>query len=175
MSGTLSDTEIAQATALLGKLEPGFLPKTIFWQVARLTVTPTLELLPIWNDNGRLKVFLTQRPVDDPHWPSQWHIPGTVIRATDEPHSFATGFARVLHDELGDSFSVLKGPIEVGREFWDVTRGRELDALHYIQVTPKQGAHLAQFGEFFTLDALPADLMEHHKVLVPKIAHKAEV
>lgn len=127
-----SQEEVEQAAATLRKLERGYLPRDIFLEVARLTPTLTIELAPLRKrDDGALEIFLTQRPADDPNWASQWHIPGTVIRATDEKGSFKTGFERILRDEAAGLLVTVGEPVEVARHFWDIARGCEYDIAHH--------------------------------------------
>ena len=33
--------------------------------------------------SGVREVFLTQRPIDDAHYPAQWHVPGSYFRVKD--------------------------------------------------------------------------------------------
>lgn len=162
-----TEQEIAQATEVLSRLTKGFLPFPLFLQVTRLMTTPTMEVAPIRMRGDEPEVFLTQRPVDDPYWPNGWHIPGTVIRSTDEPESFKSGFDRVLRDELGPAFSYVNQPVFVGMKFWDVLRGRELDMLHFVDVEVDESRPLP--GKFFTLDELPETSLAHHKIMIPEI------
>lgn len=170
-----SDDEIKQAAQTLSKLPRGYLPFPLFIQVTRLMTTPTLELAPIRMRGEEPEIYLTQRPADDPYWPSGWHIPGTVIRSTDEEGDFRTGFDRVKSDELGPAFTYKDEPVYVTTKFWDVLRGRELDAVHYVLVEVDDRAKLD--GKFFTQSELPATTLEHHKVMIPEIfeAYKRKI
>lgn len=163
----VTDDEINQVAEILSRLPKGFLPFPIFIQVTRLVTTPTMEVAPLRMVNGSPEIYLTQRPHDDPYWPSGWHIPGTVIRSTDNEHDFSSGFARVLADELGEAFTFVEEPVFVGIKFWDVSRGRELDMVHYVHVEVDEDAILP--GKFFTVDELPETTLEHHKIMIPEI------
>lgn len=84
MPETPSENEIKQAVDVISRLEKGFLPFDLFIALASKITMPTMELLPVRKGkNGDIEVLLTQRPADDPYWPNEWHIPGTVIRASD--------------------------------------------------------------------------------------------
>ncbi|HCR55580.1 TPA: hypothetical protein DIV49_01275 [Candidatus Saccharibacteria bacterium] len=163
----LTDDEINAVASQLQRLPRGYLPLPIFWSVANLVTTPTMEVAPLRNTADGLEIYLTQRPENDPHWPSGWHIPGTVIRSTDEEGSLASGFARVLKDELGEGIRYVGEPVQVTTKFWDVTRGRELDLVHYIEVEVIDDTKLT--GQFFPVNSLPESTLEHHKIMIPEI------
>jgi hypothetical protein len=157
--------EIAQAVKVLEKLKPGFLPFELFNEVARLVTTPTIELAPLrTREDGKVEVFMTQRPGDDPFWPSEWHVPGTVIRSTDEEGDFSTAMQRLKDSELMHSLQMKTDPVFVGHEFWQVKRGRELPFQHYVEVSPVEGVELP--GKFFPVDELPDTTIDHHRKVI---------
>ena len=87
--------------ASLAALEPGKLPLEIFNQVARLSVTPVVEIAPFYRDeSGKLKVFLLQRGENDVLWAGMYHVPGGIVLATDAPGSFSDALQRVLDSKL---------------------------------------------------------------------------
>jgi hypothetical protein len=162
----LTDEEIRVTAENLRRLPKGFLPKEIFLAVAELVTTPTMEVAPLRvNENGQTEILLTQRPADDEHWPNGWHMPGTVIRSTDEEGSLTTGFNRVLQSELDEDVRPVAEPVFVGTKFWDVERGREFDQMYYIEVEANDETP----GQFFTADTLPDNTLSHHKVMIPEI------
>jgi hypothetical protein len=162
----LTDEEIRITAENLKRLPKGFLPKEIFLAVAELVTTPTMEVAPLRiNENRQTEVLLTQRPADDAHWPNGWHMPGTVIRSTDEEGSLRSGFNRILQSELKEDVRPLAEPVFVGTKFWDVERGRELDQMYYIEVEANDETP----GQFFTVDNLPETTLAHHKVMIPEI------
>lgn len=162
----LSEEEIRQTAENLRRLPKGFLPKEIFLAVAELVTTPTMEVAPVRrNEAGQAEILLTQRDEDDEHWPSGWHIPGTVVRSTDQEGDFTSGFNRILKDELVESVHPISEPEFVGIKFWDVERGRELDQMYYIEVEADEDFN----GTFFTVDNLPDNTLWHHKIMIPEI------
>lgn len=170
MSKTLSDDEIKQAVDVLNRVPKGFLPQALFIAVAAKVTMPTMELVPVrQNQNGDVEVLLTQRPNDDPYWPSQWHMPGTIIRASDnEGTDFSSGVERVLQNELHGTVHMIGKPRYIGMKFWDVARGRELDQVFYFETDAKDEDVVE--GQFFSVKNLPESTVSHHKVMIPEIA-----
>jgi hypothetical protein len=167
---TPTDDEIKQAVDVLNRLPKGFLPHSLFIAVAAKVTMPTMELVPVrWNKDGEVEVLLTQRPDDDPYWPNQWHMPGTVIRASDnEGTDFSSGMERVLQNELHGKIRMIGKPQYVGMKFWDVARGRELDQVFYFE-TDATDEDVVE-GKFFLANNLPESTMAHHKIMIPEIA-----
>jgi len=152
--------EVAEA---LHGLEPGFLPFPIFTQVARLVVTPCLELVCFRvAPDGNIQVLLTKRGADDPNWPNQLHSPGTVIRATDvtENGSFDTAISRVVRQELGN-MELRTNPKLVTHLFHHVKRGVEIGFVHWTVVSSAP-----DHCEFYDINKLPDNLIEHHHKVI---------
>jgi len=166
---TPTDDEIKQVVDVINRLEKGFLPFELFIALASKITMPTMELLPIRRaENGDVEVLLTQRPADDPYWPNEWHIPGTVIRASDnEGTNFSSGVERVLQNELHGTIKMIGKPRSAGMKFWDVARGRELDQMFYFETNAKD-ADVVE-GKFFPANNLPETTMSHHKIMIPEI------
>jgi hypothetical protein len=138
----------------LSRFEPGCLPLAVFIEVARLTVTPVIEVVPInERSDGGLTVLLTKRPDDDPVWPRMWHTPGTVIRAYDD--SIADGMTRLLTTELANRNA--GKPQYVGHMLHQVLRGVELALIHWVQVEDD-----IEVGTFF----VPDDLVDSQRPFI---------
>lgn len=150
----LSDDEITTVTQLLGKLEPGFLPLPIFLEVARLTVTSTLELVPLRLRGDVVEVLLVKRPPDDPHWAGLPHTPGTVLRATDPPDGLATALQRLLGKEL-PGLTLASEPVFLKHLFHQVRRGVENTLVFFAEVDGEPTE-----GEFCPVGQLPPDLVD---------------
>ena len=144
-----SPEEISQVADVLARLHSGFLPKPIFLEVARLCTTPTIELVPLRSVGGDVEVLLIQRPDDDPYWPSQWHVPGTVVRATDAGDSFSKPFQRLYDDEL--QVHPVATPQRVGQMLHKVRRGTELANIFYIDLSDIE----TPVGNWYPAHALP--------------------
>lgn len=166
-SGAPSHAEIQTAADIIRRLPRGFLPYPLFMAITAKIVTPTLELAVFKEENEALEILLTRRPDDDEHWPSQWHVPGTVIRSTDNEGSYETCFERIVRDELRDLVAI-DTPEWISIEFWEMERGRELDQLHY--ATLLRASDLPNDMQFFPVDNLPSDLMRHHRDMIATIA-----
>jgi len=165
----LEKEDVEQLVILLDKLQRGYQPYEVFKKLAEKLVTPTIELLPIrTTESGEVQVLLTKRPDDDEFWPGQWHIPGSIILASDEEGSLKSAYSRVLDGELGGAVQPQDEPQLVGQQFWEVERGRELDALHYVVADPNKELP-EEIGTFFPIDQLPENVIKHHQVMIPKI------
>lgn len=164
-----SKEDTAFAADVLIRSPKGFLPFELFLAVAARVTTPTMELAPLrQKNNGALEILLTQRPADDPYWPNGWHMPGTVLRATDKEGDFSSGIERILCDELHGKVPMRGTPVYVTTKFWDVLRGRELDTVYYFK-TDVADSDLAE-GKFFAVDDLPDTTLAHHKIIITEIA-----
>lgn len=146
--------EIAAAAKTLSKLRPGILPESIFLETTRLTVSSIVEIVPLRKIDNRVQVLLTQRDANDPNWPGMLHIPGTVVRPTDEEGSYITAFSRIIEDELS-SVQLSGEPQYVCSVLHKVARGMEDAKVFYIEVTgePIQGV-------FYDVDALPDNIID---------------
>ena len=139
----------------LADLEPGRIPLDLFNAMARLTVTPVVEIAPLYNNVGVLSVLLCKRPEDDPLWPGQYHLPGTIVGAQDRPGGYSDAFSRILNGRLRDVQTT--EPIFVGSEIVKTARGAEIALIHWaeILVNPKKDT-------LFPVDELPSDMIEGH-------------
>jgi hypothetical protein len=158
MDSNLSDDEIKTLASLLAKLDPGFLPPPIFYQVARLTVTPIIEIIPLHYElGGKIDVLLLQRDQNDPIWPGKWHVPRTVVRASDDA---ASPFVRILSDELANTPS--SQPVFVKNVFRNSGRGVEASQIYCVEITGKP-----TIGELYDIKQLPGTMLESQSVLIP--------
>ena len=168
MTNLPTQEEIEKTSEVLRRLPRGFLPLPIFLALAEKIVLPTLELAPLrLNKIGTLEVLLTRRPADDPYWPNGWHIPGSVLRATDEEGSYTSIFKRILEGELHGDLNVIGTPEHVTTRFHEVARGREIDQIYFIEV--ENNMKPLTEGAFFAVDNLPAEILDHYKEIIPQI------
>ncbi|MGF7229342.1 MAG: hypothetical protein ACQR33_05160 [Candidatus Saccharibacteria bacterium] len=158
----VSTDELQQAVEILAKFEPGYLPFPLFMAIARLVVFAIIEVVPVRRAaDGTVEVLLTQRPDDDPLWPSMWHNPGVVVLASDTPGSYKDPYQRVAR-ELGAPTG-FPDPIFVGLSFHKTRRGTDAAMIHYLEL-PKDFEPV--HGKFFAADALPGDIIESNEPLI---------
>jgi hypothetical protein len=126
------------AAAHLGRLQPGRQPLTLFSELARLVVLPTIEIIPLRQVNGQPEVLMAKRPDNDRYWPSLWHLPGVVVLATDPATHFRdlSGTTnRIFEKELGGAVAPAGEPniLEI-RRAKGPERGDELSPILWIEV-----------------------------------------
>lgn len=147
----------------LNNLEPGHLPKALFEAFARLVVTPTFVVIPLFRRNNCTRVFLTRRDDDDAHYAGLLHPPGKIMLASDE--SLKAVFKRLVSSELG-ILKQVSSPIFVAPFFEQIKRGREISLVHYSTITDP-GDEVATFN----CSALPVDVISTD---VPRIMAAVE-
>jgi hypothetical protein len=157
MSQSLTQSEQETLIKLLEKLEPGFLPFGIFLQVARLVVLPIVEFVPLrLNEQGEIEILLLTRGPDDPLWPNELHVPGTVVRPTDNAEKMYLAFDRILNDELKSMH--MSSPHYVGNILHKSKRGMEQAQVYWIEVLEEPHA-----GKLYQVEKLPKNLMESQR------------
>ena len=154
-------SDIDSVVSYLRNAQPGRQPLEIFIELARLVVLPTLEIIPLRKkpETGITEVLMTQRPATDPWWPNLWHNPGTVLLATDplqDKHDYSEPEKRVFEGELQSAVTVVRGPFEIDIERRNCIRGQEIAVICWAEVSGEPVV-----GEYFALDELPTDLVEH--------------
>lgn len=135
--------------------------KEVFHAWVGKFVTVPIELL-VFNLSG--KVLLVPR--DDPEYPDCYHLPGTVLRDNE---TVQDALARLIEDEIGVCVSV---PDSKG--WFEFTRGPSLDqnpTRHEISLpfVCQWMGPMPEKGKFFSLDKLPKNLLDHHKILILKV------
>ncbi len=136
---------------LIQTYEPGNIPPAIFEAIARITVYPAVEFIPLRMTGGSPQVLLFERPPDDIMWPAMLHTPGTVLRPTDK--SLDDVLKRLYKDEL-DYIKIGK-TIFLGPQLDINKRGRVLylEYLLIIESNPKT-------GKFYYVDNLPDNFIK---------------
>lgn len=145
--------DIQKAASILAKFKPGYLPNPLFREIARLVTTSIVEVVPLHRgENGKLQVLLVKRDADDPFWANQFHVPGTVVLATDQKGVFDDAFRRIFEVELGN-ITVVEKPVIFAPMHRESARGSEVAFLHWalVEGEPKDGAH----GRYFNVEDLP--------------------
>lgn len=138
----------------LAALKPGKLPLEIFNQVARLTVTPVVEIVPFYRDEGgELKVFLLQRGENDILWAGMYHVPGGIVLATDAPGSFSDALQRILDSKLASYQPTT--PKLIDTQLCKVSRGTEVAIVYMVLLLTVPDETL-----LFDPENLPSNLIE---------------
>ena len=65
--------------------------------------------------------------------PAGWHLPGTVLLATDKEGDYSSAFERILKGELYGAVRLKTEPELVSINFWESGRGRELEQLFFAE------------------------------------------
>src|SRR3989344_9687079 len=132
-----------------------------------LTAIETVFLRMKEDGSAEVEVLLARRLHSDAHYPNQWHSPGTMLRAVDVPeetemylgipelNGFRKALDRLVNSELGLRF---KGePRQVKSILHFTPRGPEAALIFLCELDGEP-----KFGEFFSVNQLPSDLIEHH-------------
>jgi hypothetical protein len=158
-----SPKELKQVQATLSKLKPGWLPEEIFFEICRLTVVTTADVVPLRKSNsGKIQVLLIERDKRvDPIWGGMMHIPGSIIKATDKQNSLTDALKRVLKGEL---MSVeTSEPRYISYVFHRVERGTELTHIFWVEVLGDTSV-----GTFYDVDELPKNIIDFQISYVDK-------
>lgn len=167
MSNTdkLSTAEIDSIVETLAKLDPGVLPAKVFHAIARIVATPIIEVVPIRHGAAGPEVLLVRRESNDPVWPNQLHVPGTVVRASDKADNFKDAFERIS-GELGGI--MLKKPVLATNIIHHSGRGVEVSQIYWIDITGVEPT----IGDFFAADKLPEEIVHSQLDFIPAaVAH----
>src|SRR3989344_8061455 len=147
----------------LKQLEPGKLPLPIFLEIAKLTVTPILEIVPLRKTKtGEVEVLLINREDNDPIWAGMLHTPGTVIRASDTEGSYEDALNRILKGELKGT--PCDKPVFVKNLLHKVKRGMESSLIYWVEVIGEPPV-----GKFYSFSHLPDNLIDTQREFI-KIA-----
>ena len=158
----MDQDELANLAAeCLERLEPGRQPLPLFTQLARLVVTSTVEMVPLKNTGENPKVLLAKRSDDDPWWPGQWHLPGTVLLPTDkvsDVHDYRTPVDRLYKDEFHGSI-IRDGDVNIFDSQRRVdARGSEQTVFGWSHIDLTAGFDEVVGGELFDVNNVDSEL-----------------
>ena len=148
----ITNEEQATLVNLLNKFEPGFLPLEVFSAIIKIIVNPTYLVVPLYEDNGTLKVLLQDRDVDDTFWPGQMALPGKVILSSDE--SLDAVYQRLIKTEL-PAAKIKNGPVFCDHIFEKVPRGKEICLINYVLLSEPTND-----GKLYDVNNLPKNIVE---------------
>ena len=149
----MTKEETNKLVELLKQIEPGFLNFDVFIQIARLVVLSIIEFVPLRIKGDKIEVLLLSRGGDDPIWPNELHVPGTVIRPTDNENKIYMAFNRIINEELKGT--KLSEPYFVGSILHKSKRGAEHAQVYWVEVKEEP-----KVGKFYPVDELPTNLIE---------------
>ncbi len=111
---------------------------------------------------GRVQVYLRQRPMTESAYPGEWHLPGTFFRKGEQPDDVARRLCKKEFEGV-EIVSILY----LEDFFVDDTRGNIESKLYVIEV---EGDPTGNGGQWFDLDKFPEPLVDHHSErLIPRL------
>jgi hypothetical protein len=154
----LSDEDQFLLIKLLNRCVPGKLNLEVFSAIARLTVSPAIEIVPLRKTENGIEVLLTERPAHDPIWASKLHTPGTILRPTDD--NLSEGFKRIFNGELGIDAQTTNF---VGVSFGRSIRGPGVGLEYWAELKT-----VPKIGKFYNIDTLPENYIIEQKGLLDR-------
>lgn len=163
---TQQAVEVAEAIWEGVQQSGGLMPQALYESLARVAPqgSPELVLLDITNDEP--EVYLTRRPATCPHWPEQWHMPGTTIRPLDQ------GLDQVLERLLAAEVRRLLVSLSVVSlhvtSVDDRVRGACMHALLVGIVSPASRAMIptGPSAVWSPITSLPTPMVHHHELFI---------
>ncbi len=154
------EEKLEELQKILHKFEPGKLPPELFSEMARLTVVPVVEIVPVIFKNNSINILLIQRSSEDAFWPNKYHVPGAVVLATDKEGGFNDALNRISKSKLGN-IDISKAKL-VGTYLTKVKRGMEVAIVFYISLDSIPENFIS-----YASDNLPSSMMvEGHEKFV---------
>lgn len=157
-----SPTEVAE---YLRSFEGELLPTPVFNAIAETMALPYVELV-IFSANARHQdqVLMSRREANDAYFPNLWHVPGTMLRASDvtfRGNDLNVAIKRLLDDEL-QGLEVTHLTF-TGFHFHRVARGVGLSLIHIALATGNPSV-----GQFFGVNHLPNDMIPEQAQFIYK-------
>lgn len=148
-------------TLSLDNITPGKIPEQLFYQIARLTVTPVVELLI--TDNNSSVIILKKRSQTDKYWPGQYCIPGRIISAN------FNGSVPDIADNIMADMKLKDYTMRLaGIELVNTNRGKELAIIYnvFLEKTITKSAatyHLCKTDDIYRLS-----IINEHRSFIEK-------
>lgn len=157
------EKEILSVVKTFSKFRPGHLPQDVFYEVARTTVTPVIEVVPLRRGvDASVRALLFKRSASDKNWPDMHYIPGTIITAND---SLESALHRVLNGCLTNVETT--DPIFVKNTMCATKRGVEIALVYFVEVKEEPLE-----GSLHDILCLPEKIIEGHKDFIGFAADK---
>lgn len=139
-------------------------PQRIFDQFQKVFGGTSLEVVPIrYNEKGGIEIFMIKRPENDMYWPSQLHVPGTMVFAWDwsANNDFSKPWSRLMKKEIIQNNEGVVMPVSTIH--LDTLRGAETAHINNIVF---KGPVSDEGGGWYPITSLPDDIIAHHKVII---------
>jgi hypothetical protein len=160
----------AQYLRELRESESPLIPFDVFHAMAGLMVMTTVEVALVRRQEDRLQILLAQRPPTDKDWANMWHIPGSVVRGTDEvkhEHDFDMALDRAIGEARG-TIEIVGAPVQYDMVRRSGSRGSENTPRFIATVMgdPEPG-----HGKFFDIEAVLQEppegglIRSHHEAI----------
>jgi hypothetical protein len=137
----------------------------VFSAVAEKFVLSSVHLI-VWRKKGHeIQVLLTQRDSSDPNWANLWHIPGTIIRRSDDfgnPIGSGDPIKRLEQTEILTKLSSAP-KLLFSRRISDV-RGDEITYVYSGMISE----NVPPCGKFFDVDRLPL-MVNSNRILISEV------
>ncbi len=156
----LTETEEKKVIRILRKVGSRMTAEFYNAIAAKFCLT-AIETVVLRRHGGAIQVLLTRRAVNDPHWASLYHSPGSMVRASD--NSFEDAFGRVQNGELGTKF--LSPPVCAETFIHNHARGKEIAVVFVCEIADEPPG-----AKFFDINELPPDIIpQHHRVIMAAV------
>lgn len=159
---SITKDEAEKLVRLIDKCQPGNLPSNVFESVAKVAVYPALEFVLLRYSRSEIETLLFRRAASDPVWPSLFHVPGTVLRPTDE--DIQSAISRLIHEELSIPGLRFSKPVFTGVHINKYIRGTGLGIEYWVEVMDVDDVD----GTFFNVNNLPMDFIQEQRGILDR-------
>lgn len=151
----------AKMTFSLDNIKPGEVPEQLFCQIARITVTPVIELLI--TDNNSSVIILKKRSQTDKYWPGQYCIPGRIISA-----NFNGSIPDIADSIMADMKLKDYAMKLAGIELVNTSRGKELAIIYKIRLKKIIAKNTSIYHLCNTDDVYRLSIINEHRSFIEK-------
>ncbi len=142
-----------------------WLPFWAFHEIEHVSPSSAFELWALKETQHGLEIFVSKRESNDPHWPNQWHFPGTISKITDTMESI---YAR-LAEELGEK--VLPETPKLLTVTVDVDGPRDTTVHIFNTIYVNKDVQFST-GEFHPIDKLPTPFITYQLEQIKQIKNQ---
>lgn len=141
-----------------------FLPRPVFDEFQKTFGGTSLEVVPLrYDGDGKIEVFMTQRPASDTYWPGELHVPGTMVFPWDwvAGNRFDAAWERLTKSEIIQPKGGQR--VMVDTIFLNTKRGAETAVVFNLVF---KGTVSDTGGSWYSISDLPTNIIEHHREIV---------